>query len=787
MARIWSVGQAMEACLAAPLRDDSGARASGNRLTSNEALQIGLIGLIGLAFILLFVRYNIQQRASARLAEQVFGQELDLTAEAIAAKIKLSFASLSPSAREKYSNWPGVLEASLPKLPAQIGRIVLLADRNGTLRAVTTEDRFRTGDNLFQIIQPQQLVSILSRRNGLRSVSLLDGRKFYLAVRILPNQGMVALFQSPSHLTVNLGYRSSVEFGFLAGMALILLLVAGGIYTLAARVRTERRRANARLSDTETALLHSRCGLWSWSLDDDKIRWSRSMYALLGLSASHETLTHKIISRLLHPKDRLRAHLLTQFHEGGTTIQKTFRMRHQDGHWMWLEMRGKITISKSDGTPRLTALITDITELKQAQSQNQTIFARLLDAIDTVSEAFVLWDSDRRLVLCNRKFQEFHKLPDDAVKPGTSYDDLVEAANYPVFENSLLNRRRSRAEACTYEAKIAKGRWLHINERRTTDGGFVSIGTNITAVKRSEQRLSEREKELKATVQDLRSSRRQLERQAQQLVELADKYMTEKTRAESANRTKSEFLANISHELRTPLNAVIGFSEIMKRALFGPIGNKKYAEYCRDIHASGKYLLEVINDILDMSKIEAGRVNLSLERVELDDIIEDSLRMVLPAAQDRQIVIERQGLTNTAMQADKRALKQILINLISNAIRFTPEKGQVTVRLTKSHGLIRLSITDTGVGIPKRDLAKLGRPFEQVENQFTKSHKGSGLGLAISRSLVELHGGDLLIRSKIGEGTTVTCRFPVDSNCQQPKTPTYRETAHQENAVHHAA
>jgi two-component system, cell cycle sensor histidine kinase PleC len=278
-----------------------------------------------------------------------------------------------------------------------------------------------------------------------------------------------------------------------------------------------------------------------------------------------------------------------------------------------------------------------------------------------------------------------------------------------------------------------------------------------------------------ATVADLRNSQQTLERQAQQLAYLAEKYGEQKRRAEEANQAKSEFLANMSHELRTPLNAIIGFSEIMESGMFGPLGAEKYLEYCHDIRESGNYLLDVINDILDMSKIEAGRTRLDLEEVELEHILTDSIRVLAGRAQDKGLNLEVEIAGPIRLKADRRALKQVVLNLLSNAVKFTPDGGRVTIRGRGAADAVMIAIEDSGIGIPKEALANLGRPFEQVESQLTKSHQGSGLGLAIAKSLVELHGGNMRIRSTPGVGTVVLLRLPIDGT---PKAETVSETLH---------
>jgi two-component system cell cycle sensor histidine kinase PleC len=254
-----------------------------------------------------------------------------------------------------------------------------------------------------------------------------------------------------------------------------------------------------------------------------------------------------------------------------------------------------------------------------------------------------------------------------------------------------------------------------------------------------------------------------------ELLREAKRRQEENERLQSATRNKSRFLANVSHELRTPLNAIIGFSEVMQEEMFGPLGSGKYTEYSHDIHKSGQFLLDVINDILDMSKIEAGRMELELTTLSLPSIIDDIMRFVGPrAAEGRvEIILELPKACN--ITADRRALKQVFINLMSNAVKFTPEGGQVKVSVSKTKEGARVTISDTGIGIPHNDIEKLGRPFEQVENQFTKSKGGSGLGLAISKSLVDLHNGSLTIASTVGSGTTVTVELLASPTAENSK------------------
>lgn len=395
-------------------------------------------------------------------------------------------------------------------------------------------------------------------------------------------------------------------------------------------------------------------------------------------------------------------------------------------------------------------------------------FSQLLSlrgAIESMPEAFSLWDRNRKLVLSNSKFEDTYHFKDGKI----SSDDNAPGPDYFQFDakiNQLMMRPIRGNKSFTpsnYETQMRNGRWLQIQETPTVDGGLMSVSFDITKLKTSQQNLAIREQQMRNTVENLRSSRRELEQKTQKLAELADKYMREKDRAEEANRVKSEFLANISHELRTPLNAIIGFSDMMHREVLGPIDNAQYADYINDINMSGAYLLELINDILDMSRIEAGRLTLETKPCSLKALLGDCLHIVSPQAETQNITLKTEISTDVEVVLDKRAIKQVMLNLMSNAIKFTPEGGVVELLAEKDQSSVHIYVKDNGIGIEANAISKLGKPFQQFENQLTKCHSGTGLGLAISRSLVDLHGGHLSIESEVGIGTTVLVTLPLVS------------------------
>ncbi|MFG1478573.1 ATP-binding protein [Xanthobacter sp. V4C-4] len=658
---------------------------------------------------------------------------------------------------------PLALADSLPPRATDAGRRVYVTDPAG--RIVATAPRMeRAPATLADLMDPAQPLVIFAERAGVLEVPIGGGETMLATVRNLKAPlGQVVYVQPMDEALAAWSDTTTLTVTLFTTTGAVLLILGFSFHWQASRAREADHIYDTVRRRIDTALNRGRCGMWDWDMARGRMYWSDTMFEILGLERKDELISFGEIAKLVHPDDVDLYELAKELADRpGAAVDRVFRMRTARNDYVWLRMRAEVVQQGGEDGPHLIGIAMDVTEAQHMAERTNTADMRLRDAIESISEAFVLWDSRNRLVLCNSKFQSLHELPDEAIQGGTPFEVIASMGRHPVTRTPLKPEDKPEEGSRAFEAQLSNGRWLKIAERRTKDGGYVSVGTDITTMKRHEERLMDNEKRLMALVADLRKSQQTLEHQAQQLAELAEKYSEEKTNAQDANRAKSEFLANMSHELRTPLNAIIGFSEIMESGMFGPLGSAKYAEYCSDIKGSGTYLLDVINDILDMSKIEAGRMQLEVEDVALDEIIADAMRVTAVKGNEKGLAMTVAAGENLRIKGDRRALKQILLNLLSNAVKFTPEGGEISVRARINGSAAVVAIDDSGIGIAKDALARLGRPFEQVESQFTKTHKGSGLGLAIAKSLVELHGGAMRIRSTEGAGTTVIVRLPVD-------------------------
>ena len=734
------------------------AKPAYRRLLTAEPLLRRAVPVLIIAFLAtICVGAVVQVLDHRRQTLNDMGKVLDAVADLAAARLDRPPADALKRPQD-------VLAQALPAWAEDAGRRYLLTNAEGTVLATLPALDDTVGRRLIDVLGPTQPLTTFGAGAGVMEITLPDDTRALATVRMLNAPfGQIAAMQTRGGALASWRSLTTLTITLSATTGFVVLILGFAFHWQATRAREADVIYETVRSRIDTALNRGRCGLWDWDLARGKIFWSQSMFAILGLRAKDDLLTFGEVSALVHPDDVQLYDLAADLAEARVTaIDHAFRMRHANGHWVWLRARCELVRQPGDPAMHLIGIAVDITEQKSLVERTVAADLRLRDAIETIPEAFVLWDADNRLVLCNSNFQELHNLPDEAILVGASYESVVAAGAKPVVRNKIVTAGPAIPGARTFEAQLEDGRWLHISERRTKDGGYVSVGTDITALKTHEEKLVDSEKRLMATVTDLRSSQ-------QRLAELAESYAEEKTRAEEANQAKSKFLANMSHELRTPLNAIIGFSEIMESGMFGPLGAEKYNEYCSDIRGSGQYLLDVINDILDMSKIEAGRIRLDFEDLELDTLLADAMRVVSSRADDKRLRLVTRISPDLRLRADRRAFKQIALNLLSNAVKFTPEGGRVTVRGRAEGDCVVLGIADTGIGIARDALTKLGRPFEQVESQLTKSHQGSGLGLAIAKSLVELHGGAMRIRSTLGKGTIVVVRLPLHPQCLLPK------------------
>ncbi|MEO1701482.1 MAG: ATP-binding protein [Pseudomonadota bacterium] len=653
-----------------------------------------------------------------------------------------------------------VLIRELPRNATALAREILVADEEGIITSQRGGASDRRSLDMATLIKGSHALMLFGLGAGVEEVNVDDQASYAACAKIAENKGTVCALQPTQAAFARWRQDVSLNLSLFSAMSGIMLVLLYAYYAQIARTAEVDELCEEMQSSVDTALQRGHCGLWDWDLARGRIYWSNSMFELLGYEVRDEVLSFHQVSALVHPGDGDLIDVAEQAVAGEIdAIDRQLRMRHREGHYVRMRIRTEIV--ERNGGRHLVGIAMDITEQARLLALTKTASANLQAAIESTSESFAIWDSDDRLILCNQKFYEFYGLSPDTLPPGTDRSAFMSLMRQPISETVIQNGG-SQGRSRTVERQIADGRWLQINDRATPDGGTISVGTDISKLKAQEEKLLISEQQLIASLDGLSRAQRDDQEKASALADLNRKFQREKEKAEAASRAKTEFLANVSHELRTPLNAIIGFSEMMTAHVYGPLGSEKYEEYIEDIQKSGGFLLNVIDDILQVSRIESGKFDLDLESVDLSDIAQETVQMVTVQAHRKSITINTDISANMLIEADRRALKQILMNLLSNAVKFTETGGQINIRAKCVGGrALQISIEDNGCGISKQALKRIGRPFEQAQRQFSKNHTGTGLGLAISKSLAELHGGSLRIKSEVGDGTIVSVRLPV--------------------------
>jgi PAS domain S-box-containing protein len=392
----------------------------------------------------------------------------------------------------------------------------------------------------------------------------------------------------------------------------------------------------------------------------------------------------------------------------------------------------------------------DITRLKNAET-------RLLSAIAAFNEGFVLYDKDEKVVLFNQRFLDLYPRLASVVRVGATFEEILREG----IRNGQFNdigddaeawlaeelRRAREPGSSVVERHLADDRWVMVSRSALIGGGFVGLVTDLTDV-------IARRAELERTQQKLRH-------QTQSLTQLAEQLRSARIAAETANQAKSRFLAHMSHELRTPLNAILGFADVIRQNMFGEVSPSRYRDYAQYIHESGSHLLEMINDVLDLSKIEAGKFELKIEALDAPAIAQSGSKLVAGMAKENGVNLILDGDMCPIIHGDSRAVKQIIINLLSNGVKFTHKGGYVTLQINEVANLgAEIVVTDTGIGMSKEDVAKAMDPFGQIDGTLARRHRGTGLGLPLVKNLAEMQKGFISIDSAPSRGTRVSVFLP---------------------------
>ena len=460
-----------------------------------------------------------------------------------------------------------------------------------------------------------------------------------------------------------------------------------------------------------------------------------SLARLMGYASLEEMRTAGASADHTHPDDRAMVYnrMKARISGDGSPENYEFRALRTDGSVIWLEcFASRVTWN---GQPASLAWLLDITDRKrteEALSRSEKLFTAVFHATPAMLALSRL--DDGRFIDVNHRFLQVVGYRREAIVGRTECE--LGLFVDPDLPSRIVAGLRADAPQRDLIAAI---------HTRTGEVREISVSAEVV-------RFADREM-LLTVGRDITDRRREVEELRQS-----------KASAEFANRAKSEFLANMSHEIRAPLNAILGFSEVIKGEVFGPIGTRRYAEYATDIWSSGTHLLEIINDLLDLSKLDAGKLELHEEEVSLPGLVESSVRLVRERAFAAGVAIDTElSAEPPNLRADERILKQVLLNLLSNSIKFTPRGGRISVRDRRTaSGAVELAVSDTGIGMSEAEIKIALAPFGQVENAMTRQHKGTGLGLPLTRSLVELHGGRLHLRSARGAGTTVIVTLPPE-------------------------
>ena len=556
-------------------------------------------------------------------------------------------------------------------------------------------------------------------------------------------------------------------FAIVGSNTLLILLV----FLLSWNQKNEKHlilHSHSTLEHHQKLLLNNKdARYFTWDVKNKKIYMSNKCFSLSKIKSMNSVSFEEFVSRV-QTKDINFYQLANRAIQGKIDqIEASFRYQTNIAN-KWFKLKGRL-MNNTHGNPYISGLLIDVTHDRNQEINTQRLHRTLNEVIDSLPLSFVLWNSKNQLVMCNSKYRDFYSLPPSVTKPGTSKSEIIQLSMKSLVEIDIQKDPDNSLPGLIsqQEIQLRDKRWILKTEIKTGAGYIASMALDISNQKMSQQDLLNNENELINKVEELDNLRRKQDIQSKQLIELTERYSSERDNIEELENNKSKFLLNMSHELRTPLNAIIGFSDFLKNQVIDD--PDKIKEYAQDIYESGNELLGIISNIESMTSLEKEDVKINKKSQKINTIVDEVLADFRADIIDKNINVKNHFDFRENLFCNETAIRQIITNILSNAIKYNKDGGTISINNNVQNGWLNLEIADNGHGMTNEEIDIIFKPFNKSRRSNIINQEGSRLGLPIASTLVQIHDGNIDIKSAPGKGTCVTISVPLISHESAPK------------------
>ena len=505
-----------------------------------------------------------------------------------------------------------------------------------------------------------------------------------------------------------------------------------------------------------------------WDVKNKKIYMSNKCFSLSKITSMSPVSFEEFVSRV-QTKD-INFYQLANGAIQGKIDQIEVSFRYQTNITnKWFKLKGSL-VNNTRGNPYISGLLVDITHDRNQEINAQRLHRTLSEVIDSLPLSFVLWNSKNQLVMCNSKYRDFYSLPPSVTKPGTSKSDIIQLSMKSLIEIDVQKDLDNQLPGLIsqQEIQLRDKRWILKTEIKTGAGYIASMALDISNQKISQQDLLNNENKLINKVEELDNLRRKQDIQSKQLIELTERYSSERDNIEELENNKSKFLLNMSHELRTPLNAIIGFSDFLKNQVIDD--PDKIKENAQERYESGNEMLAIISNIESMTSLEKEDVKINRKSQKINTVVDEVLADFRADIIDKNIIVKNHFDFRENLFCNETAIRQIIANILSNAIKYNKDGGTISINNNVQNGWLNLEIADNGHGMTNEEINIIFKPFNKSRRSNIINQEGSRLGLPIANTLIQIHDGNIDIKSAPGKGTCFTISVPLISHESAQKT-----------------